>query len=196
MSFQLPGERSHVQTPVALDFSFFNSNKKMMEILMKICLKITIIVVENRKHYYIIFYKCKEVPLSVFSYQMLASTFDFDKRSSYYVTTRSMCTSQFHHLNDTMMQPAILLSLSISLLALAYRMWQTCYINPYYTVPNMYNQRVNKTRISRLDHVTRFWTPEKFTFLPWAGIFHNTWYIFLIQVRQNNLREINSRYLF
>ncbi len=59
----------------------------MIEILTKICAKITIIVVKNREPYYfiiIIIYKCKEVPLSLFSYQTLASTFDFDERSSYY----------------------------------------------------------------------------------------------------------------
>ncbi len=49
----------------------------MIEILTKIRAKIIIIVVENREPYYfIIICKCKEVPLSVFSYQMLASTFD------------------------------------------------------------------------------------------------------------------------
>ncbi len=43
------------------------------------------IVVENREPYYfIIIYKCKEIPLSLFSYQMLVSTFDSDERSSYY----------------------------------------------------------------------------------------------------------------
>ncbi len=57
----------------------------MIEILMKICAKITIIVVKNREPYYfIIIYKCKEVLLSLFSYQMLASTFDSDEWSSYY----------------------------------------------------------------------------------------------------------------
>ncbi len=57
----------------------------MIEILTKIRAKITIIVEENREPYYfIIIYKCKEVPLSLFSYQMLASTFDSDERSGYY----------------------------------------------------------------------------------------------------------------
>ncbi len=57
----------------------------MIEILTKIGAKITIIVEENREPYYfIIIYKCKEVPLFIFSYQMLASTFDSDERSSYY----------------------------------------------------------------------------------------------------------------
>ncbi len=66
-------------------FPFFNSNEKMIEILTKIQSKIAIIVVENRESYYlIIIYKCKEVQLSLFSYQMLASTFDSDERSSYY----------------------------------------------------------------------------------------------------------------
>ncbi len=52
---------------------------------MKIRAKITIIVVENREFYYfIIICKCKKVPLSLFSYQMLASTFDCDERSIYY----------------------------------------------------------------------------------------------------------------
>ncbi len=57
----------------------------MIEILTKIRAKITIIVVENREPYYlIIIYKCKEVPLCQFSYQMLVSTFDSDERFSYY----------------------------------------------------------------------------------------------------------------
>ncbi len=61
----------------------------MIKILTKIRGKITIIVVENRESYYfIIIYKCKEVPLSLFSYQMLASTFDFDEWSSYYKVCR------------------------------------------------------------------------------------------------------------
>ncbi len=56
-----------------------------IKILTKISAKITIIVVENREHYYfIIIYKCKEVPLSLFSYQILASTFDSDEQFSYY----------------------------------------------------------------------------------------------------------------
>ncbi len=56
----------------------------MIEILTKILAKITIIVVENREPYYfIIIYKCKEVPLSLFSYQMLTSTFDSDEQSRY-----------------------------------------------------------------------------------------------------------------
>ncbi len=43
------------------------------------------IVVKNRERYYFInIYKCKEVPLSIFSYQMLALTFDSDEWSSYY----------------------------------------------------------------------------------------------------------------
>ncbi len=58
----------------------------MIEILTKIPAKITIIVVENREPYYfIIIHKCfKEVPLSLFSHQILATTFDSDERSSYY----------------------------------------------------------------------------------------------------------------
>ncbi len=57
----------------------------MIEILTKIRVKITITAVKNREpHYFTIIYKCKEVPLSLFSYQMLASTFDSNKRSSYY----------------------------------------------------------------------------------------------------------------
>ncbi len=57
----------------------------MIETLTKIRAKIIIIVVENRERYYfIIIYKCKEVPLSLFSYQMLTPTFDSDKRYSYY----------------------------------------------------------------------------------------------------------------
>ncbi len=70
----------------------------MIEILTKIRVKTTIIVVENREPYYfIIIYKCKEVPLSEVSYQMLASTFDFDERSSYYKIYwiwRKHCTSK------------------------------------------------------------------------------------------------------
>ncbi len=66
-------------------FPFFNSNKKMIEILTKIRAKITIIILKNREPYYfIIIYKCKKVTLPLFSYQMLASTFDSDERSSYY----------------------------------------------------------------------------------------------------------------
>ncbi len=88
MSFQLPSEKSQVQTLVAPRFliflKFLNSNKKMIEILTKIGAKITIIVVENREPYYfIVIYKCKEVPLSLFCYQMLASTFDSNERSNY-----------------------------------------------------------------------------------------------------------------
>ncbi len=53
--------------------------------MIKILTKITIIVVKNRgPYYFIIIYKCKEVPLSLFSYQMLASIFDSDERSNYY----------------------------------------------------------------------------------------------------------------
>ncbi len=47
--------------------------------------KITIIVVENREPYYfIIVCKYKEVPLFLFSYQMLAPTLTGDERSIYY----------------------------------------------------------------------------------------------------------------
>ncbi len=62
-----------------ISFKFFNANKKMIEILTKIRAKIiTVIVEENREPYYfIIICKCKEVPLSLFSYQMLASIFDY-----------------------------------------------------------------------------------------------------------------------
>ncbi len=66
-------------------FIYFNSNKKIIAILTKILAKITIIVVENREPYYfIIIYKRKEVPLSLFFYQILASTFDSDEWSSHY----------------------------------------------------------------------------------------------------------------
>ncbi len=66
----------------------------MIEILTKIRTNITIIVVENKEPYYfIIIYKCKEVPLSLFSYQMLVSIFDSDERSSYY-NIRSMVTGK------------------------------------------------------------------------------------------------------
>ncbi len=58
-------------------FHFLTLNKKMIEILTKIRAKITIIVVENREPYYfIIICKCKEVSLFLFSYLILASTFD------------------------------------------------------------------------------------------------------------------------
>ncbi len=60
----------------------------MIKILTKIRAKITIIVVKNREPYYfIIIYKCKEVPLSLFSYQMLASLLT---PTSGLVTIRSM----------------------------------------------------------------------------------------------------------
>ncbi len=69
-------------------FPFFNSNKKNdwnINENPKIRAKLTIIVVENREpNNFIIIYKCKEIPLSLFSYEMLASTFDSDERSSYY----------------------------------------------------------------------------------------------------------------
>ncbi len=60
----------------------------MIEILTKIQIpvKITIIVAENRELYYciiIIISKCKDVPLSLFSYQMLASTLTMDEWSIY-----------------------------------------------------------------------------------------------------------------
>ncbi len=57
----------------------------MIEILTKIRVKITIIVVENREPYYIIIIcKCKEVPVSLFSYQMLVSTLTIAEQSIYY----------------------------------------------------------------------------------------------------------------
>ncbi len=71
--------------PTQFFVSFFNSYKKMIEILSKICVKITIFVVENREPYYfIIICKCKEVPLSLFSYQMLDSTLTTNEWSVYY----------------------------------------------------------------------------------------------------------------
>ncbi len=46
-------------------FHFLTLNKKMIEILIKIRVKITIIIVENKEPYYfIIICKCKKVPLS------------------------------------------------------------------------------------------------------------------------------------
>ncbi len=52
----------------------------MIEILRKMSAKITIILVENREPYYFtIICKFKEVPLSLFSYQMLASTLTMDE---------------------------------------------------------------------------------------------------------------------
>ncbi len=56
----------------------------MIEILKKICVKTTIIVVENREPYYfIIICKCKAVPLSLFTYSILASTLTTDEQSIY-----------------------------------------------------------------------------------------------------------------
>ncbi len=53
--------------------------------LAKIHAKITITVVENRELYYFItICKCKQGPLFLFPYQMLASILTMDKRSSYY----------------------------------------------------------------------------------------------------------------
>ncbi len=47
--------------------------------------KITIIVVENKERYYFITNCiCKEGPLSLFSYRMLASILTMDEWSSYY----------------------------------------------------------------------------------------------------------------
>ncbi len=57
----------------------------MIEILTKIRVKIAIIVIKNREPYcFIIIFKCKQVPLSLFSYHMLASTFYYHERSIYY----------------------------------------------------------------------------------------------------------------
>ncbi len=57
----------------------------MIEILTKIRAKIIIIVVKNRENYcFIIIFKCKQVPLSLFSDQKLASTFGYEERSRYY----------------------------------------------------------------------------------------------------------------
>ncbi len=57
----------------------------MIDIFTEIRAKIIVIVVENREPYYfIIICKCKKVLLSLFAYQMLASTFDYDERSIYY----------------------------------------------------------------------------------------------------------------
>ncbi len=74
--------------PGALDFKMlfhFLILKKMIKILTKIRVKITVIVVKNREpHYFIIVYKCKEVMLSLFPYQMLASYFDSDEQFIYY----------------------------------------------------------------------------------------------------------------
>ncbi len=58
----------------------------MIKILTKIHAKITVTEVENRESYYfiIIICKCKQGPLSLFSYQMLASILTMDERSSYY----------------------------------------------------------------------------------------------------------------
>ncbi len=74
----------------------------MIEILTKIGVKMTIIVVENRESYYfIIIYKGKEVQLSLFSYQMLASTFNSDERSSYY-KVYALQTHPAHFILSTM----------------------------------------------------------------------------------------------
>ncbi len=64
---------------------------------MKIRAKITIIVEENKEPYYfIIIYKCKEVPLSLFSYQMLTSILT---QMSGLVTIRSMYPIYYFRLN-------------------------------------------------------------------------------------------------
>ncbi len=53
--------------------------------LTKTRAKITIILVENREPYYFItICKCKEDPLSLFSYQMQASILTMDEQSSNY----------------------------------------------------------------------------------------------------------------
>ncbi len=53
--------------------------------LTKIHAKITIIVVENREPYnFITICKCKQGPLSLFSYHMLALILTMDEQSSYY----------------------------------------------------------------------------------------------------------------
>ncbi len=50
----------------------------MIEILMKIGAKITVIVLKNGEPYrFIIIFKCKQVLLSLFSYHMLASTYNY-----------------------------------------------------------------------------------------------------------------------
>ncbi len=60
---------------------------------MKIRAKITMIVLENREPcYFIIICKCKKVLLSLFSYQMLASTFDCDERSIYSKVYGGVCS--------------------------------------------------------------------------------------------------------
>ncbi len=57
----------------------------MIEILTIVHAKITIIVVENREPYYFIaICKRKYGPLSLLSYQMLASILIMDEQSSYY----------------------------------------------------------------------------------------------------------------
>ncbi len=57
----------------------------MIKILTKTRSKITIIVVENREPYYfLIICNCKDVPLSLFFYQILASTLTRDEWSVYY----------------------------------------------------------------------------------------------------------------
>ncbi len=56
-----------------------------MEILTKIHAKITIVVLKNREPYYFItIYKCKQGPLFLFFYQMLASILTMDEWSNYY----------------------------------------------------------------------------------------------------------------
>ncbi len=69
---------------------------------MKIRVKITIIVVENREPYYfiIIICKCKEVLLSLFSYQMLASTLTTNKQSIYYKVYARSVTKKHYSFSD------------------------------------------------------------------------------------------------
>ncbi len=79
--------RSNPGASLILNFFFISLTltKKVIEILTKIRAKITIIAVQNRgPYYFIIICRCKEVLLSLFSYQMLASTLTVDEQSIYH----------------------------------------------------------------------------------------------------------------
>ncbi len=78
------------------------AHSEMIEILTKIRVKITIIVVEKTEnwepYYFIIFCKCEEVPLFLVSYQKLASTLTTDEQSSY---SKVYTKFAWKHTNDS-----------------------------------------------------------------------------------------------
>ncbi len=81
---EVPGSNPGVTLIFKFFINFLTLTKKRIEILTKIHVKITIIVAENVEPYYFITtYKCKQGPLSLLSYQMLASILTMDEQSSY-----------------------------------------------------------------------------------------------------------------